>query len=179
MRCFAAAGEDLRLTHTSPRGDPEETDLGDEIVQHAQSLSEACGLAVTMIVIDHARLAMAGDPNNAEHVTQLTRVLTSIAQRTGAAVFLLAHSPKNVTSKQGSEIGAADIAGSSAFVDNARSAFMLYSMREDEAKTFDREGQLRPLRYSTLAQAHTAPQLGGCRAGASHVVPGSNRNWQR
>jgi hypothetical protein len=83
---------------------------------------------------------MAGDPNDAEDVTQLTRVLTSIAQRTAAAVFLLAHSPKSVISRLGNEISVADIAGSSAFADNARSAFMLYAMRDDEAKTVDLQG---------------------------------------
>jgi hypothetical protein len=121
-------------------GNPEETGLSDKIVAHAEELARTSDVPVTMIVIDHARLAMAGDPNDAEAVTQLTRVLTSIAQRTGAAVFLLAHSPKAVITKSGSEITAADIAGSGAFVDNARSAFMLYGMREDEAKAFDLEG---------------------------------------
>jgi hypothetical protein len=86
---------------------------------------------------------MAGDPNDAEDVTQLTRILTAIAQRTGAAVFLLAHSPKSVINKRGDEINVADIAGSSAFADNARSAFMLYAMRENEAKEFDLGGSDR------------------------------------
>lgn len=143
MRCFPAAGRDIRLTRTAVNGDPEETGLSDEIVQHAERLAAESGTAVTTVVIDHARLAMAGDPNNAEDVTQLTRVLTSIAHRTGAAVFLLAHSPKSVIGKQGSEINVADIAGSSAFADNARSAFMLYAMREDEAKGLDLKGEDR------------------------------------
>ena len=37
-------------------------------------------------------------------------------------------------SKQGDEINASDIAGSSAFVDNSRAAFMMWSMRDKEAK---------------------------------------------
>lgn len=143
MRCFPAAGRDIRLTRTAVNGDPEETGLSDEIVEHAERLAAESGIEVTLIVVDHARLAMAGDPNNAEDVTQLTRVLASIAHRTGAAVFLLAHSPKSVISKQGSEINVADIAGSSAFADNARSAFMLYAMREDEAKGLDLKGEDR------------------------------------
>jgi hypothetical protein len=143
MRCFPAAGRDIRLTTTYSDGAPNEAPLADEVVAHAEELSRTSDVPVTMIVIDHARLAMAGDPNNAEHVTQLTRVLTSIAQRTGAAVFLLAHSPKSVMSKEGSEINAADVAGSSAFVDNGRSAFMLYSMRENEAKEYDLQGNDR------------------------------------
>jgi hypothetical protein len=143
VRCFPAAGRDIRLTQTAPGGNLEETGLSDEIVQHANDLSKESGTPVTMVVIDHARLAMAGDPNDAEDVTQLTRVLTAIAQRTGAAVFLLAHSPKSVINKRGDEINVADIAGSSAFADNARSAFMLYAMRENEAKEFDLEGSDR------------------------------------
>jgi DNA-binding transcriptional ArsR family regulator len=67
-------------------------------------------------------------------VTQLTRVLTNIAKQTGAAVVLIAHSPKSVLGKEGDEINAADIAGSSAFVDNSRAAFMAYGMRKEEAK---------------------------------------------
>jgi len=49
-------------------------------------------------------------------------------------VFLLAHSPKSVISKQGIEMNSADIAGSAAFVDNSRAAFMMWTMRDDEAK---------------------------------------------
>jgi len=71
------------------------TVLTKEIAQHAKRLAAESGVAVTMMVIDHTRLAMAGDPNDAEDVTQPTRVLTSIAQHTGSAVFSLGHSPKS------------------------------------------------------------------------------------
>jgi hypothetical protein len=91
---------------------------------------------VELIIIDHARLAMDGDPNDAAHVTQLTRALTHVAQATKAAVVLICHSPKSVLSKDSDQINAADIAGSSAFVDNARSAFMLYGMRAKDAKSY-------------------------------------------
>lgn len=80
-------------------------------------------------------MALSGDPNSAEDVTQLTRVSTNIARVTGAAVLLLSHSPKSVAKKTSSEIGESDIAGPSAFVDNARAAYMMWTMREDEAKT--------------------------------------------
>lgn len=133
VKCFAASGVDMRLTHKVD-GNPEETWVGNEIIQIAKQHSEVSGVPVQLIVVDHARLVLGGDPNAADDVTQLTRVLTSIAKETGAAVVLIAHSPKSVLSKQGDEINAADIAGSSAFVDNSRAAFMSYGMRKEEAK---------------------------------------------
>jgi hypothetical protein len=134
VKCFAASGVDMRLTHKVD-GNPEETWVGREIIQIAQQHAEVSGTPVQLIVVDHARLVLGGDPNAADDVTQLTRVLTSIAKKTGAAVVLIAHSPKSVLNKEGEEINAADIAGSSAFVDNSRAAFMSYGMRKDEAKT--------------------------------------------
>ncbi len=133
VRCLAAAGQDIRLTE-QVNSNPQATPLGERIVAFAKHHSEVVGIPIRMIVIDHARLVLGGDPNDAEDVTQLTRVLTGIARDTGAAVVLLAHSPKSVSNKSGDEISAADIAGSSAFVDNARSAFMMWTMRKDEAK---------------------------------------------
>jgi hypothetical protein len=77
---------------------------------------------------------MDGDPDAAANVTQLTRVLTQIAVTTKAAVFLLAHSPKTVLKQQAKEMSIADVAGSSAFSDNARAGFIMYGMRDDDAK---------------------------------------------
>ena len=77
---------------------------------------------------------MDGDPDAAANVTQLTRVLTQIAVTTKAAVFLLAHSPKTVLRQQAKEMSIADVAGSSAFSDNARAGFIMYGMRDDDAK---------------------------------------------
>jgi hypothetical protein len=136
VMCFASAGTDIRLTKNFA-GAPEATSLGREVKELARLHAEQSGCAVNLIVIDHARLVLGGDPNDAQEVTQLTRVLTDIAKQTGAAVVLLAHSPKNVLSKEGNEINAADIAGSSAFSDNARAAFMMWGMRQKEAKEFD------------------------------------------
>jgi AAA domain/Primase C terminal 1 (PriCT-1) len=131
--CIGAAGIDIRLTQQI-ESNTHPTGLGDRIVDLATDHANDCGVPLQFIVIDHARLVLGGDPNNAEDVTQLTRVLTNIARQTGAAVLLIAHSPKSVLSKAGYEINAADIAGSSAFVDNGRTAFMAYGMREEEAK---------------------------------------------
>ncbi len=133
VRCLAAAGQDIRLTE-QVNSNPQGTPFGKRLVAFAQHHARVTRVPVRIIVIDHARLVLGGDPNDAEDVTQLTRVLTGIARDTGAAVVLLAHSPKSVSNKSGDEISAADIAGSSAFVDNARSAFMMWTMRKDEAK---------------------------------------------
>ena len=65
--------------------------------QHANKADYPVGL----IVLDHARLVMAGDPLSADHVTALLRALTRIAVETGAAVLLLAHSPKSTYGKEG------------------------------------------------------------------------------
>ncbi len=140
MRCFPAAGIDIRLTRAVDQGNPEASELVSEIIELADELSRSSDAPLTMIVLDHARLVLGGDPNDAEDVTQLTRVLTDIAQKTGAAVFLLAHSPKTVISKSAADLSASDIAGSVAFVDNARAAFMLHTMREEDAKRYDLQG---------------------------------------
>jgi RecA-family ATPase len=133
VKCFGAAGIDIRLTKKID-ANAQATNLGDKVIQMAKEHATQSGSPLRIIAFDHARLVLGGDPNDAEDVTQLTRVLTHIARATGAAVFLLAHSPKSVISKQGNEINSADIAGSSAFVDNSRASFMMWTMRDDEAK---------------------------------------------
>ena len=133
VKCFGAAGIDIRLTKKID-ANAQATNLGDMVIKMAKEHATQSGSPLRIIAFDHARLVLGGDPNDAEDVTQLTRVLTHIARETGAAVFLLAHSPKSVISKQGNEINSADIAGSSAFVDNSRASFMMWTMRDDEAK---------------------------------------------
>jgi hypothetical protein len=133
VKCFGAAGIDIRLTKKID-ANAQATNLGNKVIQMAKEHATQSGSPLRIIAFDHARLVLGGDPNDAEDVTQLTRVLTYIARETGAAVFLLAHSPKSVISKQGNEINSADIAGSSAFVDNSRASFMMWTMRDDEAK---------------------------------------------
>ena len=135
VKAFPAAGIDLRLTQVIA-GSLCPTALVDEIIGLVNEYSETVGRKVELIIMDHARLAMDGDPNDAAHVTQLTRSLTHVAQKTQAAVVLICHSPKSVLSKDSDQINASDVAGSSAFVDNARSAFMLYGMRTKDAKAY-------------------------------------------
>lgn len=140
IMCFGSAGQDLRLTRLTD-GTPDETPLAEQVIELARSHADRSGAPLRFIVFDHARLVMAGDPNAADHVTALTRVLTRIARSTGAAVFLLAHSPKMTMGKQGHEINASDVAGSSAFVDNARAGFMQWSMRDGEGRKYHVYGE--------------------------------------
>ena len=137
VRAFPMAGKDLRLTQLDQHN-ATATGFDDEIIALAGEFALIVG-KVSLIVIDHARLAMGGDPNAADHVTGLTRLLTHIADETGAALLLLAHSPKSTLSKEDdtNAVSAADIAGSSAFVDNARCAMMLTTMDAQQAKKFD------------------------------------------
>jgi hypothetical protein len=62
------------------------------------------------------------------------RIINHIAQETGAAVLLLAHSPKAAGLAETADASA--IAGSTAFVDQTRGAFILATMRPKEAKAF-------------------------------------------
>jgi hypothetical protein len=132
--CHGAAGDDLRLTFMMD-GNVQESGLVDQIIGLAKQHANQADYPVGLIVLDHARLVMAGDPLSADHVTALLRALTRIAVETGAAVLLLAHSPKSTYSKDG-EADPSEVFGSGAFVDHTRSAFVLHVMREKEAKHF-------------------------------------------
>jgi len=132
--CHGAAGDDLRLTFMHD-GNVQESTLVDQIIDLAKQHANQADYPVGLIVLDHARLVMAGDPLSADHVTALLRALTRIAVETGAAVLLLAHSPKSTYGKEG-EADPSEVFGSGAFVDHTRSAFVLHTMREKEAKHF-------------------------------------------
>lgn len=132
--CHGAAGDDLRLTFMMD-GNVQESTLVDQIIDLARQHASQADYPVGLIVLDHARLVMAGDPLSADHVTALLRALTRIAVETGAAVLLLAHSPKSTYGKEG-EADPSEVFGSGAFVDHTRSAFVLHTMREKEAKHF-------------------------------------------
>jgi hypothetical protein len=132
--CHGAAGDDLRLTFMHD-GNVQESALVDQVIALAKQHEGQADYPVGLIVFDHARLVMAGDPLSADHVTALLRALTRVAVETGAAVMLLAHSPKSTYGKEG-EADPSEVFGSGAFVDHTRSAFVLHVMREKEAKHF-------------------------------------------
>jgi len=134
VRAFPAIGKDLRVTR-SVGGDPHPTGFADEIVRLSREHQGASGIELSFLVLDHTRLFMSGDPNAADDVSQLTRVLAYIANATQAVVILIAHSPKSVIGKDG-VADASEIFGSGAFTDNTRGAFVLHTMRPEEAKAY-------------------------------------------
>jgi hypothetical protein len=134
VRCYAEAGNDLRLTALAD-GNVIETNLVDQIIALAKAHEQEVNAKVGLIVIDHARLVMSGDPIASDHVTALLRALNKIAVNSDSAVLLLAHSPKSTIGKEG-EPDASEVFGSGAFVDHSRAAFVLHTMREKEAKHF-------------------------------------------
>ena len=142
VRAFPAIGKDLRVTQTIG-ADPQPTDFADEIVRLSLAHKEASGIELSFVVLDHTRLFMSGDPNAADDVSQLTRVLAKIANATQAVVVLIAHSPKSAMSKDGAS-DASEIFGSGAFTDNTRGTFVLNTMRPEEATTFGKEEYERP-----------------------------------
>lgn len=156
---FPWNGKDMRVT-MQMEGNPMETHLPTDIIMAAHAHAERCGAPVRLIVLDHARLAIGGNPNDAEHVTEVTRVMTKIADATGAAVVLIAHSPKTAITKgkSGEAADAADVAGSIAWVDNARAALVLTTMREDEGRKYAIDAEDRH-RYAKLqlVKANYAP----------------------
>ena len=137
IRAFPAIGKDLRVTQTLA-GDPHPTGFADEIIRLSLAHKEVSGIELSFIVLDHTRLFMSGDPNAADDVSQLTRVLAKIANATQAVVVLIAHSPKSAMSKEGAS-DVSEIFGSGAFTDNTRGTFVLNTMRPDEAKTYDKD----------------------------------------
>ncbi|MDA9185613.1 helicase RepA family protein, partial [Gammaproteobacteria bacterium] len=137
VRAFPAIGKDLRVTQTLA-GDPHPTGFADEIIRLSLAHKEASGIELSFIVLDHTRLVMSGDPNAADDVSQLTRVLAFIANATQAVVVLIAHSPKSAMSKEGAS-DASEIFGSGAFTDNTRGTFVLNTMRPEEAKTYGKD----------------------------------------
>jgi len=141
VHCYAEAGNDMRLTALAD-GNVIETNWVDQIIELALEHQQTVNSKVGLIVIDHARLVMSGDPIASDHVTALLRGLNKIAVSTGSAVLLLAHSPKSTIGKEG-EPDASEVFGSGAFVDHSRAAFVLHTMREKEAKHFGFNDSLR------------------------------------
>lgn len=135
IRCMPAAGVDVRLTSMTA-GNLAETSMADRIVALGREHSERCGSPLRFLVLDHIRLLMTGDSSADTDVTQVTRVLAKIALELNCCVIVIAHSPKAARGATESS-DAREVFGSSAFVDNTRGAFVLSTMRPDEAKKFD------------------------------------------
>lgn len=131
LRVFPLVGADIRLTR-SINMSIESSGLSDDIVKASQELEKLSGLPVRLIGLDHAGLVHGGEFNSREDVVQTMRQVNYIAKTTGAAVLLLAHSPKATTAADSSS--AQNVAGSAAWVDLSRAAFVLRGMNEIEGK---------------------------------------------
>lgn len=132
VRAISLVGKRFQLVTMQGRS-PEPTGLSDLLIEKILELKDLSGLQNAMLVIDHARLVAPIDWNDAAQVTVLTQELHKIAHEANAAVVLIAHSPKNTASPD-HEISQADIAGSSALVDNARYVGLVKGMNPKEAK---------------------------------------------
>jgi hypothetical protein len=126
IRAFPLVGHDTRLAVKSSKV-LTEGKFGDEIIASANSIGD-----VRLLVLDHLGLFHGGDFNAREDAALTMRIVNHIAQETGASVLLLAHTPKAAMQLETS--GASMVAGSTAFVDQARGAWVLATMREGEAK---------------------------------------------
>jgi len=132
IRAISLIGSDFQLVELKGRV-PESTGYADLLIQKMIEFKALTGLDRAMLVIDHARLVAMVDWNDAAQVTVLTRELHRIASEAEIAVVLIAHSPKS-TGAADHEISQADVAGSTALVDNARYVAIIKGMTAAEAK---------------------------------------------
>ena len=133
VHCLPVSGLGLRLTEMLA-GTPKMSKFVDESVKLANDLSANGEPPVRLIAIDHARLFIGGDINTNQDATAGMEACTRIAQRTGAAVVLIAHSPKSAASpgRKADEFGVNDVLGSGAFVDNSRFSAVMAPLVKDE-----------------------------------------------
>jgi hypothetical protein len=125
---YPLVGCDVRLTAKGKMG-LTETTFAKEIIHRASAVGN-----VRLIVLDHMGLIHGGDFNAREDAALTMRVVNHFAQETGASVMVLAHTPKSANQLEASD--ASMVAGSTAFVDQARAAWVMATMRETENKSF-------------------------------------------
>lgn len=131
IRTLGLVGEDTRLT-AMRSGTLVDSGFAAKIIAAATELASQSGEPTLLIVLDHAGLFHGGDFNAREDVSLTMRMVNHIAHETGAAVLMLAHSPKSSSDAESSDASA--IAGSTTFVDQTRGAFIIATMRPNEAK---------------------------------------------
>ncbi len=132
LRALSMVGLDARITKPI-NGAIESTGFVNEIVRLCEELATVSGEPVRLIVIDHASLIHGGDFNSRDDVAQTGRLINHIANVTGAAVLLLAHTRKGASTKE-EEPTADDAAGSTAWVDLVRTVILLRTMTDGERK---------------------------------------------
>lgn len=125
---FPLVGQDVRLTAPDQKG-LKETTFAEEVITAARAFGD-----VYLVVLDHLALLHGGDFNAREDAALTMRVVNHIAQKSGASVLVLAHTPKSANQQEASD--ASMVAGSTAFVDQARGAWVMSAMRDAEARKF-------------------------------------------
>lgn len=140
IRAFPMNGLDSRLTKNQG-GSLEGTDFTFEIIAACKNLEDESGVPVRLTVLDHAGLIHGGEFNSREDVVQTMRQVNYIAEESSSAILVLAHSPKASMSKDKAD--ASDVAGSTAWVDLARSVEVLRPMDETEGKALGVDPELR------------------------------------
>jgi hypothetical protein len=145
LRVVPAAGKDIHLT---VRGGTAlvPTGAADALVKQCAQLDAP----VRLIVLDHAMMIHGGDMSSNDEVTVTTTQMANIATRTGAAVAVVAHSPKASQGKD--KLDQHDIMGAAAWGNNTRGTLLLRRMTEKEAPTYDIGPQMRS-RYVSLQSA--------------------------
>ena len=133
LRAFPMVGLDVRLT-VPIGGALENSGLAQEMITKAKELEAECGLPVRLIGLDHLGLIHGGDFNAREDSVQTMVQVNHVAKETGAAVIVLAHSPKASIGKD--QVNSADVAGSAGFVDQSRGVFILRTMDAAEGKRY-------------------------------------------
>lgn len=133
IRAISLVGETMQLVTMNGRNG-EATGISDLIIEKLLELKSETGLSNALLVLDHARLIASLDWNDSGQVSVLTRELHKIAHEAEATVLLVAHSPKNTLAPNHAS-SQADIAGSSALVDNSRHVLIVRGMNQDEAKS--------------------------------------------
>ncbi len=132
IRAISLVGQTMQLVTMNGRN-AQATGMSDLLIEKLLELKSETGLSNALLVVDHARLIASLDWHDSGQVSVLTRELHKIAHEAEATVLLVAHSPKN-TLQPNHTTTQADIAGSSALVDNSRHVLIVRGMNQDEAK---------------------------------------------
>jgi len=133
IRAISLVGQSMQLVTMNGRN-AEATGISDLLIEKLLELKSETGLSNALLVLDHARLIASLDWNDSGQVSVLTRELHKIAHEAEATVLLVAHSPKTTLSAN-HVTTQADIAGSSALVDNSRHVLIVRGMNQDEARS--------------------------------------------
>jgi RecA-family ATPase len=152
---FPCIGQDMRLTATE-RGTLQPTGLADVLIERAQELGRRAGVPVRLIGLDHLMLVSGGEVNSNEDSAVILKEAGWIAVTTGAAVNIVAHSPKSAAMK--TEPDQQDIIGAVATVNLARGATVMRRLTAAEAKDYGIEKADR-FRYArvSVVKANSTP----------------------